>query len=86
MFVLELFFKSLFILGMAVCWELYMLVLSLMPCFCSRRRHSPGERKGGKRDMGTGMWLLVLWLSSAVSAATGFLLCACLRAGNRQIA
>ena len=85
MFVLELFFKSLFILGMAVCWALSMLVLSLMRCFCSRRCHSPGERKGGKRDMGTGMWLLVLWLSSAVSAATGFLLCACLRAGKRQM-
>ena len=37
MFVLELFFKSLFILGMAVCWALSMLVLSLMRCFCSRR-------------------------------------------------
>lgn len=34
--------------------------------------------------MGTGMWLLVLWMFSAVSAATGFLLCACLRAEEEQ--
>lgn len=36
--------------------------------------------------MGTGMWLLLLWLSSAVSAAMGFFLGACLRAGKEQLA